>query len=263
MQSSTATSVALLLLMYCPSNLASWSLLSLPGLSPLGSCPIEPYGTDDGDSGTAGSYMGPCYRVSVDKEYCAFSSIDGDNEVAAVTTRQQAARIFELSADYHNGVPVQHSPATDSAIQNEIPGHSDRIVGTKYRLSQIPGKGFGVVATHPYVAGDLIMIDAPSLYVDACMVNEVPGEILYELQARALDHLSSSHRSALLNLSMDVTFGKDSLVGDARVGSVVLANAALAQIDNGQCDFQALMLHCRFSPSGRKRGELSHPWTDK
>lgn len=199
----------------------------------------------------------------MDKEYCAFSSIGGDSEVAAVTTRQQAARIFKLPVDYHNGVPIQHSSANDSAAQNGIPGRSGRIVGTKYRLSQIPGKGVGVVATHPYVAGDLIMIDTPSLYVDARMANDVPDGILYELQARALDHLSSSHRSALLNLSMDVTLGENSLVGDARVGSVVLANAALAQLDNGRCDFQALMLNCRFSSSGLKRGELGRPWTDK
>jgi len=116
----------------------------------------------------------------------------------------------ELSFNNGEGVSILTTPERIAELASEraFTGDRDEPLIRKrpetmspYRDADIPGKGIGLVATHPIRAGQLIMSSTPAIIVDGKVFEGLGDQDLAKLISSAVEALPSIHRGRFLNLS--------------------------------------------------------------
>ncbi|KAK2066535.1 hypothetical protein P8C59_000342 [Phyllachora maydis] len=172
----------------------------------------------------------PCVLGSTGEELCVFADADfaQGRGIALVTTRERANYLATKSAFT--------DPQSVSRLNQE-----DLVVNIphKYEVSEVKGKGMGMVATDFIWRGEQILVNTASLMVDYRAFESLEDDEHKELQARAADALPEAHRAALLRLSTHV---ETNLSYVAKVDRVVTTNGFDIDPDTGDVEQEAAFL---------------------
>ncbi len=153
-------------------------------------------------------HAGSSGRSNVTK-YCLYTnSVHGHKGVSLITTPETAANAVEMLDDFnqdflrplgsHVNVPRNSSSRADGAGAGDAVSGSGYYMGEggnrSYEVTDIPGKGKGLVATRRISRSEVIMIDFASLVVDVAFPGAVRRLDGYELLDEAVQQLADPER---------------------------------------------------------------------
>ncbi len=169
----------------------------------------------------AWAQVGTCHHNKED-EFCAFSNpaFNGGDGISIITTRESMPKI------------ASRSVFND---ESDIQGHHKSSDAAPYEVADIPGKGFGLIATESIRYGQLIMSRTPAVVVNTKAINGLERGHLADLLRNGIESLSEEHRRHYLNLSTHDSAG----TYEERIYKIFKTNSFRTGTHDGESDFHS------------------------
>ncbi|KAF6807289.1 hypothetical protein CSOJ01_08258 [Colletotrichum sojae] len=188
----------------------------------------------------------PCFKNGTDAlEFCIYHNANyGGKGISIITDKERA----------------------DHVTRSWGFTRPESLVGTnqplpKFQVAAVPGKEFGLVATHRIARGEVIIKETASLLIDYAAFSNVPPEEMKKLQAHAVDYLKFNHRSQWLNMSSHGYRG-DHL---SMVDKILVTNSFDVEMDDAKRDddFYAVFVNTNLpSPPASRMNHDCRPNVD-
>ncbi|KAF9877283.1 hypothetical protein CkaCkLH20_04983 [Colletotrichum karsti] len=159
----------------------------------------------------------PCFKNGTAAlEFCIYNSATYAGKGISIITDKDRAEHITRSWGFTK-------PETLEGTNTPLP---------KYHVAEVPGKEYGLVATHRIERGEVIIKETASLLIDYAAFANVPPEQMKTMQAQAVDFLPFSHRSQWLNMSSHGYRG-DHL---SMVDKILVTNSFDVEMDDAKRD---------------------------
>ncbi|KAJ0147366.1 SET domain-containing protein 5 [Colletotrichum tanaceti] len=158
-----------------------------------------------------------CFKNSTDSpDFCIFHAANyGGKGISVITDAERATHIGRNWGFTR--------PKELEGANRPIP---------KFEVAEVPGKGYGLVATRPIRRGEVILRESASMLIDYAAFMHVPMSQMKKLQAHGIDLLPFHHRSQWLNMSSH-GFQGDHL---SMVDKILITNSFDVEMDDAMRD---------------------------
>lgn len=171
-------------------------------------------------------------------QFCIYHSADYAGKGISIITDKERADHISRSWGFTK-------PESLEGVNQPLP---------KFRVAEVPGKGYGLVATHRIARGEVIIKETASLLIDYGAFLMIPPDQMKKMQAEAIDYLPFSHRSQWMNMSSHGYRG-DHL---SMVDKILVTNSFDVEMDDAKRDddFYAVFVNSKhiFSHKSKECG---------